>query len=441
MKNKRSDREFEVGGPRSKAVLLVCSLLMMFNYMDRQVLAVVLEPMKRDLGLTDGQAGWINTIFLLSVAIMSMPVSRLVDRWSRTKMLSAMAMAWSACTMLTGMGRGFASVLLARIGVGLGEAGYAPANAALIGASFPEHQRARNMGIYTLFITIGIALGMFLGGWLSANFGGWRVPFFAFAVPGFILGIASLFLQDYKTPPNRTTGSNHMAANILELFRTPTLFWVYLAWSLNIVHVFTIIIWGPALIIRTFGVQEDVAGIVMGIFGALALAGAPLGGIGADALQRRRPNGRPLFAAGCQLSATVFSLGSLALALQMENMPLFYLGCAMSLVNGVSAAAVTPSFYAITQDAAPLRLKGLAMGTALLCMYLLGGGWAPALVGLLSDHLGGGQQGLLHAMYIAISAGFLSTFCLYMCSRSYAADCHRARTDGCDPDAPIVISA
>lgn len=438
---KKTSREFQVGGPRSKFVLIVCSLLMMANYMDRQVMAVVLEPMKRDLGLTDTQAGWLNTAFLLSVAVFSMPVSRIVDRWSRNKTLSVMAVAWSTCTMLTGMGRGFLSLLLARLGVGMGEAGFAPANAALISASFPASQRARNMGIYTMFITVGIALGMFVGGWISANFGGWRTPFFVFAAPGLVLGIAALFMQDYKTPPARPGDGNRMAGNIAELFKTPTLFWVYLAWSLNIVHVFTLIIWGPALIIRSFGVQEDVAGAVMGAFGALALAGAPLGGIGADALQRRRPNGRPLFAAGCQLSATVFSLASLALALQMENMFLFYLGCAIAVINGLSAAAVTPSLYAITQDAAPLRLKGLAMGTGLLCMYLLGGGWAPAVVGQLSDYLGGGQQGLIHAMYIAVSAGFLSAFCLYMCSRSYAADCQKALREDSSQDAPIALSA
>ncbi len=438
---KKQNRQFQVGGPRARFVLLVCSSLMMVNYMDRQVMAVVLEPMKRDLGFSDAQAGWLNTAFLLSVALFSMPVSRIVDRWSRSKTLSAMAMAWGLCTMLTGMGQGFITVLLARLGVGLGEAGFSPASAALISASFPEHRRARNLGIYTMFITVGIALGMFLGGWLSANFGGWRTPFFVFAIPGFLLGAAALFLQDYQTPAAKTDGSDRLLPNIAKLFKTPTLAWLYLGWSMNIVQVFTMIIWGPALIMRSFGVQEDVAGAVMGGFGALSLIGAPLGGILADAVQRKRPDGRPFFAGMCQICSALFSMVGLTFALQMENMFLFGLGCTAAIISGLSAAAVTPSMYAVTQDAAPLKLKGLSMGLGLLGMYLFGGGWAPALVGEVSDYLGGGRQGLLYAMYIAMSAGFLSAGCLWMCARNYAADCRKANLEDNEDAAAIAVSA
>ena len=99
--------KFGSGGRSARIILIVCSLLYMVNYMDRQVLSVVLEPMKADLGLTDSQAGVLQTVFFLSMALMALPISFFVDRWSRRKTVAIMAVAWSAATYVTGMGRSF----------------------------------------------------------------------------------------------------------------------------------------------------------------------------------------------------------------------------------------------------------------------------------------------------------------------------------------------
>jgi len=174
--------EFQVGGGRARYVLIICSLLYMVNYMDRQVLSIVLEPMKIDLGLTDAQAGWIQTVFLLSIGLFAMPVSYLIDRWSRSKMIGLMAIAWSAATFVTGLGWSFVAVLIPRFLTGVGEAGFSAGGTALITASYPEKDRSKKLGVFNLFIILDMAmLCMYVGGgawspaltgWLSDMFGG-----------------------------------------------------------------------------------------------------------------------------------------------------------------------------------------------------------------------------------------------------------------------------
>jgi len=112
--------EFKVSGFQRTSILVVCFLLYMINFMDRQVLSAVLEPMKIDLGFTDTQAGILQTGFFLSMAILGIPASYLVDRWSRRKTMSLIAIIWSAFTYVTGLGRSFVGVLLPRIVVGIG---------------------------------------------------------------------------------------------------------------------------------------------------------------------------------------------------------------------------------------------------------------------------------------------------------------------------------
>ena len=110
--------KFEVGGRRAKYVLIICCLLYAVNWMDRQVFSVVAAPMMEALKLSKTQVGWIQNFFLLSIGLFAIPVSYLVDRWSRKKGISLMAILWSGATFVTGLGAGFTSVLIPRVGVG-----------------------------------------------------------------------------------------------------------------------------------------------------------------------------------------------------------------------------------------------------------------------------------------------------------------------------------
>ena len=187
--------EYRTSRFQARMILTVCTLLYMVNYMDRQIMAVVLEPMKLELGLSDTQAGLIQTIFFLSMALFALPTSFFVDRWSRRKSLGLMALIWSAATYLTGLGRGFWGLMLPRAVVGIGKSGFASAGTALITAAHGEGSRGKVMGVFNMAIPLGAALGMVLGGYISVKTGNWRSPFFIFAVPGLVLGLAAFFSQ------------------------------------------------------------------------------------------------------------------------------------------------------------------------------------------------------------------------------------------------------
>ncbi len=187
--------QFTPGGRRAHYILIVCTLLYIINYMDRQVFAVILQPMKIDLGLTDAQCGLASTVLIIGMAFFSFPVSYLVDRWSRRKSIGLMAVLWSGATFATGLAKNFTGVLIPRFFVGLGEAGFVPGGTALIAASYPKEKRGRAMGAFNLAIPLGAAVGVIFGGIISAKYG-WRSPFLFFALPGVVLGILAFFMAE-----------------------------------------------------------------------------------------------------------------------------------------------------------------------------------------------------------------------------------------------------
>ena len=158
-------------------------------------MTVVLQPMKIDLGLTDLQVGAINSAFFAGIFIFCMPIAHFVDVWSRKKMISLMAFAWSFFTLATGFCSGFISMLFARLGVGVGESGFSSGGTALISASYPPEQRAQKLGIFNMFITIGNYCGYcfwgvficsswrledtFLRFWCSRHHSGYTCSFYA----------------------------------------------------------------------------------------------------------------------------------------------------------------------------------------------------------------------------------------------------------------------
>ncbi len=260
-------RDLDVNPSQARHILIVCSLLYMVNCMDRQVLSAVLEPMKIDLALSDTQVGIIQSVFLLSIAGLAFPVSYLVDRWNRRKSLALMAAIWSVFTFLTGLGKSFFGVLIPRTIVGTGEAGFAAAGTAMITAVYPHESRTKAMGIFNAAIPLGGGLGVILGGYISVHYGGWRSPFLVFAVPGVILGITALFLKDYKTVENvdengRTRG---FLKSGFSLYKIPTLRWLYISNAMMTTTAYSFLTWGPAYVMRVQNVDEQKAGLLIGI--------------------------------------------------------------------------------------------------------------------------------------------------------------------------------
>lgn len=423
---------FKVGGRRASYVLVICSLLHAVAYADWQVMSVVLQPMKIDLGLSDAQVGIVNTAYFLGIVLFTLPISHLVDVWSRAKMIGLMAIVWSGFTLATGMVGGVATLLVARMGVGIGEAGFGPGGTALVSASYPEHQRGRKLGVFNVFVTVGVILGVIAGGYLSVHYGGWRTPFYVFGVPGIVLGVLAFFMQDYelKKPDGSAVVHDGLLANLRQLLRISTLRWLYVGLGMYAVLQISVGTWFPSLLMRAYEIKEDKAGLVMGVVTIIGLAGPIAGGAIADRWQDRYPGGRMRLAAISIAIASVFVwLVLLAAAFDLTNKPSMYFCAAMMPLHSIFVGMALPAVAATTQDVVPARLKGLAWGAALVALFLLGGAWGPLLVGAISDHAAGGYKGLALGLAITGAFGLAASWMWFVTARHVDRDVAIARAD------------
>ncbi len=422
MKVNKTTRNFSDGGLHSHVILILFTLLYIVNYMDRQVLSVVQESIKIDLNLTDSQIGSIQTIFLMSIAMFALPATYVVDRWSRKKAVGIMALIWSVSTFCTGMGKSFLSLLLPRLFVGIGEGGYGSIGTAMITAAYPNKTRGKVMGIFNMAVPIGSALGVILGGYLSVKSGNWRTPFFIFAIPGILLGIAAFFVKDYKTYIYCDARGNRIGffKSIMSLLQIPSLKWLYIGFALMQMVTFSFMVWGPAYIMRCYGCREDKAGMILGIIGMMAIIGALLGGIATDRWQKYNPRARFLLPMVCTASSAVLLSAAYLLHLQGA-------GLVLAILYGIIGMMGLPALSAATQEVVPPSLKCMSWGVNVLTQYVLGGGWAPILIGVISDFLGSGIWGLKIALLIATSSGIFASICFWRGSRHYEADMLKIR--------------
>ena len=201
-----------VGSRYSWYVLSVLVLVYVFNFIDRQILSILNEDIKADLGLTDAHMGFLfGTAFAVFYAIFGIPLGRLADIWVRKNMIAVGLFFWSLMTALSGTARGFASLATFRIGVGIGESSASPAAFSMLGDYFPPHMRATAVAVYSSGVYIGAGIGMLIGGQIvqrwnnafpviaEAPFGlvGWQVAFFAVGIPGLLM---TLWVWTLKEP-------------------------------------------------------------------------------------------------------------------------------------------------------------------------------------------------------------------------------------------------
>ena len=416
-------KEYKTGGWRAHYVVIICTLLYAINYMDRQVFSVILQPMKIELGLTDAQCGLASTILLLGMVLFSFPVAHMVDRWSRKKSIGIMAMLWSLFTFLTGFATNFITVILPRAFVGLGEAGFVPGGTAMVGASYSKQRRGLALGIFHIAIPLGAAVGVMLGGALSAKFG-WRTPFYYFAIPGVILGILAFFMKDYKTVEDSTasTGLVGFYKALGNVLKVPTVKWFYPALGLSVLMSTSVLYWLPSLIMRVMNVNEATSGMLVGGIGLTAIIGAPLGGFLSDYWGKKNPRGRMYVPGLAFLIAAV----TILIAILTKFSPV---GIAVAAIYGVAASMAVPAFAVVSQEIVPVAHKGLSMGLVIFAQYLLGGAWGPFLIGWISDLLGGGADGLSIAVMLSSIGGFLGFILFMIASRTYPADTEKVKQE------------
>ncbi|MBT5518415.1 MAG: MFS transporter, partial [Rhodobiaceae bacterium] len=261
--------------------LAILVVIYTFNFIDRQILSILLEPVKSELGLSDTAMGMLTGFaFAMFYATLGIPIARFADRTNRRNLIAGALGIWSIFTALSGLAQNFWHLLAARIGVGVGEAGCSPPAHSMIADYYPAEQRATALGIYSLGIPFGIMFGLFAGGWINELFG-WRAAFFLVGVPGILLAVITRFTL--REPPRGLAEGRVDTGEQPSVRETLTFLWakksfrhMSFAAALTAFVGYGFITWAPSFLIRSFGMGTGEIGtwfgLILGVAGGIGIA-------------------------------------------------------------------------------------------------------------------------------------------------------------------------
>lgn len=416
------DNQAELNIPRGKAYFwtFVICLAMILDMIDRTAVNAILPLLKKEFALSDAQAGFVGSVVGISMAVLVFPVAILCDQWSRRKMMSFMVGFWSLATYGTGIAQNYTHLILARLSVGTGEAGYAAPAFSLLSAWYPKSKRGLVLGVFNAAKPLGAAAGVAIAGYLAYEFG-WRTMFGILAAPGILIAIMFWFIPDYKVKKGASdqTEKVPLKESILYLLRTKTILIVLLGGASVFIFENTFMIWGATYYARTFGMNVKEAGAVVGLIGLIACIGAPVFGALGDKLLKRSPKGRIYTA--MTLAVFMFILMTAALKSGDFRTTAILWTAAMFILPGLQI-----NVYAVTQDLVPPYLRGMSVSLVPIFNHLCFGVWAPMVAGRLSD-----LYGLPYALQmLAIASLVLCEIFFYLSLRYYMTDLDRVKALG-----------
>jgi predicted MFS family arabinose efflux permease len=390
-------------------VLFILFLTYVLNFLDRQLMTILLEPIKQEFGASDTAMGFLTGFaFALFYATLGIPVARLADAWSRRNVIAIAITLWSGMTALCGAAGSFWQLALLRVGVGVGEAGGTPPSHSLITDYFPPHQRSTAFSIHATGTQFGVLIGM-LGGAIIAEALGWRMAFVIFGIPGILLGLLIAFTVKEPVrvaPPVK--GS--MWADLSAVWRLPGFMLISCAGALTGLAGYGLGAWSPSFLIRVHGLSLVEAGILLGVTGALGgILGAVIGGVLCDRLSQRDLRWQLWFPAlGAFVSAPLMFAFVLWPESQAWSIGDFKVPAAMIFMffGGIIAAFWIGPTYAAIQNLAPDRQRTQASALFLFMFNLVGLGLGPLVIGIASDALapGLGVESLRYAMAAGLTA-------------------------------------
>ncbi len=403
------------------------------NYVDRQILSILLQPIKLELGLSDTQLGFLSGItFALFYATLGIPIAVWADRGNRRNIISLALTIFSGMTVLCGSVTNFAQLALARIGVGVGEAGSSPPAHSMISDMFPPEKRAAAMGVYSLGINIGILIGFLVGGWISQWYG-WRAAFYVVGGPGLLIAILVRFTlrEPVRGHADGLTAQGEGAApRIGEVFR---LLWAQRSFrhiafgsALAAMGGYAGVTWLPAFLARSFAMTPGEIGTALAlIIGFSGGAGTYLTGVFADRLAKRDIRWNVWVVAivvglSFPFCVALYLSSAKAVALAIFVYPAF-----------AGAAYVAPSL-AMTQALVTVRMRAAASAVLFLVLNLIGMGLGPQLAGVLSDlyHKAYGQESLRYALLTISIVWIWAAVHYLLAARTLKDDIERARLHG-----------
>lgn len=365
--------------------LAVLFAINMMNFYDRLIIGAVGEAIAEDWKLGDAQLGYLGTTFILLYAAVGVPLGRLADKASRTRILTVGVTLWSILTALSGFAQSFAQMVVLRLFVGVGEASCAPAANSLIGDLYPGKTRGRAMSIFMLGLPLGNAAALLISGIMTKNYG-WRSAFYVALIPGLLCAVGAFMLREPKRGATEThnIGARKRDGSPYKLVLSiPTMRWIIVSGALHNFNMYAIGGFLTALVIRRHGMEPVGAGyLTMAVYGLAGVPGMILGGLLGDAIIHRQRNGRMLVAAvaiSLAVPAMYFALAAEAGQYMLFGM-LFGFGCMMMYVYYATV-------YSTIQDVIEPSLRATAMAIYFAAMYVFGGALGPTVIGKTSDYL------------------------------------------------------
>jgi MFS family permease len=405
-------------------VLVVLVLVYTFNFIDRQIVGILAVPIKAELHLSDSQLGLMGGLaFALFYTFLGIPIARLADRISRTGIMTVALALWSLMTALCGFTQSFAQLFMARVGVGVGEAGGVAPAYSLICDYFPTKERARALSVYSFGIPIGAALGIVLGGYITSVVN-WRMAFFIVGLAGLVL---TPLLKFTVREPERgaldpVPAAAARAPTLLEviavLARKPSFWGLSLGAASASMMGYGLFFWAPSFLVRSFHLTLLHASLG---FGALVLVGGLIGiwfgGVLADRYgEKRRAMYAYIPAMAFLATLPFYAAGVLSTTL--------WISFAVLLVPTALGLAWLGPVLAAVQHLVPGNMRATASALFLFINNLIGIGLGTTLIGVVSDLTRArfGAESLRYAILAGTSFYLIAAALLFFAGRKLARD-------------------
>jgi MFS family permease len=395
--------------------------LMIFDYVDRQVIVSLFPYLKAEWNLSDKQLGALVSVVSVTVAIGAVPVALFADRVSRVKSIVAMATLWSLATISCMWTRGYSQLLAARSVVGLGEAGYGSVGAALIASHFPARLRGALMAGFFASASVGSVLGVMLGGVIAARWG-WQAAFGVVGVPGLVLALLYLKVRDYRTvklepaldAKRRSLGeaTRHI---VKVLARSRTMLWVCVGGAAQLVVVSALWSWLPSFLNRVHGVVPAQAGLKAALVVLCGAAGSVVWGALVDRVGTRQPRRKLVTMALLCVASMVVLVAAFGTPLAAPAQ------FALIALGGFIATCTVGPVSAIVIDVVHPGVRATGSSVLALFQNLFGLAAGPFVAGVLSD-----AWGLVSALTATPLFALVAAGAFLMAAGSYESDKARA---------------
>lgn len=402
---------------------MMLTLVYIFNFIDRQVLVILQESIKKELHLSDTQLGMLSGFtFAIFYVTLGIPIARLADRTNRRNTVAVSLGIWSIMTTLSGSAKNFIQLLLARTGVGVGEAGGSPPAHAMISDYFPPEKRSTALSIYSAGIYFGVLIGFLMGGYLNQSLG-WRTAFFVVGIPGIIFSL--LFYFTVKEPQrgatdavNQSIQSYSLRDVFKTLYSTKTFVWLAIASALNVFCIYGLLNWAPSFLERLHNMTSKQAGTYLGlIYGIGGAIGSFAGGLLTDHFGKKDKRLYLKVPAYAIIIGIPCALGAL------------FLHNNFTVIACLGLCAMLQSLYlgpciSVAHSLVPASMRALTSAIYFLIINLIGLGFGPMIVGMISDALKPslGVESLRWALSIIIIMSIFSAVFFFITAKKLVID-------------------